>query len=607
MIRRSMILAALLTAFLAEPAAAEPRTHYALDLSERHTQVLGVTVRFEDVETDRLRVHLPVWRTGLYRLLDTVGTVSEVSVRDPSGQALPFEQTAKSTWEITRPDAMPGTVIFQYRVYAASLNDRTRDVDADHAFINPGLVLVYEESLRDAPIEITTRLPEDWRIATGLESPAYGRLVAPDYDRLVDSPIEMGTFDLVAFEAAGAVIQFAITGDWDGDAERLEADVRPIVETAARIYGDMPTDRYVFITHSAPGLGGGTEYYNSTVVHTEPERFWDEEGYENFLSLLAHEFFHLWNVKRFRPAGIARYDYLQENYTDLLWVAEGLTSYYDELLLARSGVISVEDYRERLGDNVDAVVDRPGYGRDSLAQASFEAWTKGYHQGADRGPDKANSSISFYAQGGLLGLVLDLEIRGRTGGAHSLDDVMRSLYEDFPLGSDGYTYADVRDRVELVGGGSLAEALDGWVLGTERLPIARALRNVGWTLEREEAEDDPVPTLGLRSRSADGGQRVRFVRRDGPAWRAGVNVDDVLLAVNGVRIGDDLDTLLERHAPGEPVALTLFRHGRLRTLEAVLGEALRDHEVEPGDDDDPFVAALRSDWLGGHQEDDGDD
>ena len=604
MIRSCLAFLLACSGLLAASAQAAPATRYELDLSERRAQVLGVRAVFEEVRGDTLRVHLPAWRTGLYRILDPVGTVSEVVARDGDGSRLPFEQTAKATWEIRRPDAGVGEVVLEYLVYARSLGDRTRDVDSDHAFVNPGLVLVYAESHRDAPIEVRVPLPEGWRIASGMASPAPGRLVAPTYDRLVDSPIEMGTFELVSFEAAGAVIQFAIHGDWDGAEGRLEREVRPIVEAAAEVFGDMPTERYLFLVHSAPGLGGGTEYYNSTVVHTDPDRFWDEEGRADFLSLLAHEFFHLWNVKRFRPEAIARYDYLRENYTDLLWVAEGLTSYYDNLLLARAGVISIGDYRERLAANVDSVVDRPGYGRDSLAHASFEAWTKGYHRGADRRPDKANRTVSFYAQGGLLGLVLDLEIRARTGGERSLDDVLRALYEDFPLGSGGYGYADVRDRVELIGGGSLAEDLDGWVLGTEPLPVAEALANVGWRLERED--EPPAATLGIGSRPADGGHRLSALRLDGPAWRAGLNVDDLLLAVDAVRIGDDLDALLERHAPGETVRVTFFRDGRLRELEVSLGTALRDHRVEPAADADDAAGALRRAWLGDRAEADAD-
>ena len=590
-------------------AWAEVRTLYELDLSERQAQVLGVRAAFEEVEGESLTVHLPVWRTGLYRVLDPVGTVSEVRVCDGEGKALDFAQTAKSTWTIQRGSADPGTVVFEYLVYARSLEDRTRDVSSDHVFVNPGLVLVYADSHRDAPVEVSADLPDDWRIASGMDSPGPGRLAAPTYDRLVDSPFELGTFDLVSFEAAGALIQFAIYGTWDGDAQRLEKDVGAIIEAAAAVYGDMPTDRYVFITHSAPGLGGGTEYYNSTVVHTSPDRFWDEEGYADFLGLLAHEFFHLWNVKRFRPAAIARYDYLRENYTDLLWVAEGLTSYYDNLLLARSGVISVEDYRERLAENIDAVVDRPGYGRDSLAHASFEAWTKGYHRGADRGPDKANRTVSFYAQGGLLGLVLDLELRAATGGAHGLDDVMRALYTGFPLDSDGYTYADVHNRVAAFGGEALADRLDGWVLGTELLPVADALATVGWTLGREgdadeEDDRDPEPTLGVRTVADSGGHKVRYVRLDGPAWKAGLNVDDVLIALDDTQLGAELETVLERHEPGDEVRVAFFREGRLRSLPVRLEEALRDHEVRAAESDDAGITERRRAWLGGHDDED---
>jgi predicted metalloprotease with PDZ domain len=582
-------------------------TRYELDLSERSAQVLGVRAHFDDVTGERLQVHLPVWRTGLYRVIDPVGTVSEVRVSDADGTTLDFRQTAKSTWEITRPTADSGTVVFEYIVYARSLEDRTRDVNSEHVFINPGLVLVYAESHRDSPIEVSADLPEGWRAASGMDSPAPGRLVAPTYDRLVDSPFELGSFDLVEFEAAGALIQFAIYGEWDRNAERLEKDVGAIIKAAAAVFGDMPTDRYVFLTHSAPGLGGGTEYYNSTVVHTKPERFWDEDGYADFLGLLAHEFFHLWNVKRFRPAGIARYDYLQENYTDLLWVAEGLTSYYDNLLLARSGVISVEDYRERVAENVDAVVDRPGYRRDSLAHASFEAWTKGYHQGSDRRADKQNRTVSFYAQGGLLGLVLDIRIRANSEGENSLDDVMRSLYEDYPLDSDGYRYEDIRERVARFGGDALAAELDGWVLGTEALPVAEVLATVGWSLTRDDEDEDPEPTLGVSTRDGHGGREITYVRLDGPAWRAGLNVDDVLIAVDAAQIVGDLDEILKRHGVGDSVEVTFFREGRLRTTSVTLDPALRDHEVEPLDNADETVVARRRDWLGGHEEASDDD
>ena len=570
---------------------AAPATIYELGLENRQAQQLDVRVTFANVNGDALEIHLPVWRTGLYRVLDPVGTLSGLRAEDGAGRPLPVEQTAKSSWRIDRSDVAPGpdaaSVTVDYVVYANSLSDRTRHVDAEHAFVNPGAALVYADSHRDAPVEVRVGLPEDWRVASGMAQPRPGVLVAPHYDRLVDSPIEAGRFDLVEFDAAGIRIAFAIHGTWDGDAERLERDVRALIEAAAAVYGSVPVARYLFITHSGARLGGGTEYYNSTVVHTDPGRWWDPESWQGFLSLLAHEFFHTWNVKRSRPAGIARYDYLQENYTDLLWVAEGLTSYYDELLLVRAGLMTPGQYRERLARNIDAVVDRPGYGRQSLAAASFDAWTKGFHGGADRAPDKPNRTVSFYTQGGLLGLVLDLRIRAASDGARSLDDVMRGLFEDFPLGSDGFTHADVRALVARFGGAALADDLDAWVLRGEPLPLAPTLASVGWTLQRKAAEDGAASTsLELQLCDANRPLTVCTVALEGAGWRAGINAGDELLAIDGARIegfvpgpATGIETLLRRHEVGESVAVALFRGGVLRTIPVTLAAARTAHEV----------------------------
>jgi predicted metalloprotease with PDZ domain len=477
-------------------------------------------------------------------------------------------------------------------------------VDADHAFVNPGPTLIWADGFRDAPVEVRMPLPQGWQLASGMEQPRPGVLVAPDYDRLVDSPMEAGTFDRVTFEAAGIDVEFAIHGTWDGDAERLERDVRALVETTVAVYGEVPVERYLFITHSRPGFGGGTEYYNSTLVHTDPDAWWDEETYRGFLSLLAHEFFHTWNVKRARPAGIARYDYLEENLTELLWVAEGLTSYYDEILLVRAGLMTVKQWREKLAKNIDAVVDRPGYGRQSLADASLAAWTKGFHTGADRAPDKPNRTVSFYSQGALLGLVLDLRIRRASAGEHSLDDLMRGLYEDFPPGSDGFTHADVRARVANLGGEELADSLDAWTRGTAPLPLAEVLEDVGWKLDRTPLEDDAVSVrLGLASQAAGEAILVRSAELEGPAWKAGIQAGDELIALAGARItGADPAPLLRRHQPGETVELALFRDGSLRRIPVTLAPARPPHRIEPVEDADAETLERRHNWLGGHEE-----
>lgn len=581
-------------------------TSYQVDLSERNMQQVTIEARFSEATGDTLDFHLPVWRSGLYLVLDFVGTVSGLEVSDGNGTPLPFEQTAKSSWRVSRPDSATGDVVVRYRVYADSLSDRTRHVDADHAFLNPAAVFVYADQFRDLPIELSLDLPEGWQAASGMEQPAPGRFVAPHYDRLVDSPIEAGTFDLVSFEAAGMNIDFLIDGIWDGDEERLVEDMSALVTATTEVFTEadrgLPTDYYLFMLHSGDGLGGGTEYYNSTVVHTDPRAFWDDERWQGFLGLMAHEFFHTWNVKRFRPAAIDRYDYQNINYTELLWVAEGLTSYYDQLLPVRAGLISVDDYRDQLADAISSVVDAPGYSQDTLARASMEAWIKGFHRGADRAADKPNRTVSFYSQGGLLGLVLDLEIRRASNGSRSLDSVMSSLYDDFPLGSGGFTYADFRERLAQSGGNALAEQLDGWVYDTQPLPLADTLQSAGWLLNREDTSENPVQ-VSLDA-SLRGNPPVVFSPRlDGAAWQAGINAGDELIAMDNVRIGSGLEALLRRYSPGDEVEFTLFRDGMLRTLPVTLNPVHNDFQIEVDEDADEQTLDVRSDWLGVAEDD----
>ena len=601
----SAIVLTLLLSCLSWTASAQ-ETSYQVDLSQRATQTVNIEARFSDVTGDTLDFHLPVWRSGLYLILDFVGTVSGIEVTDGNGNALPFEQTAKSSWQVTRPNARSGDVVLRYRVYADSLTDRTRHVDADHAFLNPAAVFMYADQLRDEPIEVNMDLPDGWRAASGMEQPDSGRFVAPHYDRLVDSPIEAGTFDLVTFEAAGMTVDFLIHGIWDGDEERLANEMAALVEATAEVFAasdtGLPTDYYLFILHSGDGLGGGTEYYNSTLVHTDPRAFWDEDRWQGFLGLMAHEFFHTWNVKRFRPASIDRYDYQDINYTELLWVAEGLTSYYDQLLPVRAGLVPVDDYRDQLASAITGVVDAPGYSQDTLARASFEAWTKNFHRGTDRAADKPNRTVSFYSQGGLLGLVLDLEIRRISNGERSLDTVMTALYDDFPLGGGGFTYADFRERLAAAGGDALAEQLDGWVYDTQPLPLAEALASIGWVLEREDTSEDQVQ-VSIDAPVRGNPPVVSYARLDGAAWNAGINAGDELIALDGVQISNGLDVMLRRYSPGEEVEFTLFRNGILKTLPLTLNPVIGDFEVEVNEDAGETAAELRSGWLGGVEED----
>lgn len=581
--------------------ADSPASAFEVDLSQRASQVAWIEGRFEGlIPGAPLALSFPVWRTGLYRVIDPAGTISQLSFEDGAGQSVPLTRRGTSRWEGTVPPS--GELHLRYRLYANSLEDRTRDIDEAHAFLNPGAVFPYLEGLRDAPVSVQLALPEGWALISGLSRCGPGCAQAPTYDRLVDSPLEAGTFEAVEFNAGSVAATVAIHGPWDGDAERIKSDVAALMNAAARVFGaaPLPTDRYLFLLHSGEGLGGGTEYYNSTVVHTDPKAFWDKKRYEGMLSLFAHEYFHTWNVKRFRPEPIARYDYEKPTIVDLLWAAEGLTSYYDLLLLRRAERVDDKRFLEMLGEMIDDVLDHPGYGQQSLAEASEEAWIKGYHRGRDRAPDKRNESVSFYAQGGVLGLVLDLKLREATAGTASLDTLMTMLYEDFPLEGPGYDFLAMKARVHALAGAELAEAFEGWVYGRAPLPVADALATVGLTLSRKALKDGAATAaLGARLREEGGRVSIRDVDRRTPAFAAGLQAEDELLAIAGTLVrSKDLEPLLRRHAPGESVPLTLGRRGELLTLPVPLAQAQGAWEISvPEADETP--AGARTQWLTG--------
>jgi len=580
--------------------ADSPASTFAVDLSQRASQIAWIEGRFEGLTPGApLALSFPVWRTGLYRVIYPAGTVSQLTFEDGEGRPLTFNRIGTSRWEGLVPPT--GQLHVRYRLYGNSLEDRTRDIDANHAFLNPGAVFPYVQALRDAPVNVQLDLPESWALISGLEGCGPGCVVAPTYDRLVDSPLEAGRFDAVAFSAGAVQTTIAIDGPWDGNGERLKTDVAALMTAAAAVFGSaaLPTDRYLFLLHSGEGLGGGTEYYNSTVVQTDPKAFWDKKRYESMLSLFAHEYFHTWNVKRFRPAPIARYDYEQPTIVDLLWAAEGLTSYYDLLLLRRAKLVDDKRFLEMLGEMVDDVLDHPGYGRQSLAEASEEAWIKGYHRGRDRTPDKRNESVSFYAQGGVLGLVLDLKLREATAGAASLDTLMTMLYEDFPLGGPGYDFLAMRARVQALAGAELAEAFEKWVYGREPLPVAEALATVGLSLSRKSLkEGTATAALGARLQEEGGRVSIRDVDRRAPAFAAGLQAEDELLAFAGNLVrSKDLEPLLRRHAPGETVVLTLGRRGELLSLPVPLGTAAGAWEISPAEEETPPATQVA--WLTG--------
>jgi predicted metalloprotease with PDZ domain len=596
-------------AAVAESSAIE----YTVTLDEPQTQMAGIRMRLPAVAAPHIDVALPTWRPGRYVILDSAHGVRGVRARDGAGAPLPIEKLDKATWRVTTRGA--GPVEVEYLVYANELRIRTRHVDDSHAFLSGSSVFMYAPSRRGDPVTVIVDAPDGWRIATGLE-PHPRRadaVVAANYDVLADSPLEIGRHDLLAFEEAGTPHEIVIwpTGI-DRDDERLVDDFRAIVREQRAIFGELPYDRYVFLVHAGPGLGGGTEHLNSTIMQVARASIEGSidgsDRYERFLGLVSHEMFHTWNVKQFRPAGIQPYDYGRENYTTLLWLVEGATSYYDDLVLVRSGLIDRSEYRKLLARSINGFRSRPGRREQSLEQSSFDAWIKFNHAT----PDDVNSEVSFYRKGALVSVLLDLELRQRTDGRVSLDDVMRRMYFDHRGDADGYTTDDLRTAIETLAGSSFESFFDGFVAGTDPLPLEATLATVGLELrrERDDADDghgDAAPAapterahLGLTLADRDGRTVVRAVHADCPAFAAGGIADDEVVAMNGRRLrAADLDDRLDRIEPGETVSLHIMRRDALRVIEmTATGRHRGDWIIEEMDEMSDAQAAALEAWLG---------
>ena len=541
--------------------ASEAAVEYTVSLHRAKSQMVDISMRVPNPTGRALDLRLPTWRPGKYLILDPAGTVVEFAASDAEGGAIASRKTDKSTWRVT-PER-PGEVIVEYSVYANSLGDRTRHADDTHAFLSGSSVFLYTDHLRGEPLRVRVDAPDGWQVATGLPAdPGQGwAWVAPDYDVLVDSPLEVGLHHLSSFTVDGTPHDIVIWGPVEPDAERLAADFAAIVRAQRDIFEGpgrpLPYQRYVFLIHAQPGIGGGTEHLNSTIMHTGPASFTSESAYAGFLGLVAHEFFHTWNVKRLRPAGLTPYDYQHENYTDLLWVSEGTTSYYDDLTRVRAGLTEPDEYLAAMSRTISGERRRPGYGVQSLADSSYDAWIK-FNRST---PNDINTTVSFYTKGALVSLMLDMELRRRTGNEVSLDHVLRGLYHDYPVEAGGFTTEHFLAKLRVLSGSSFEEFFAAYVSGAEPLDLERAFDAAGIQLRPDE--DAEGSYLGLSVR----GGSVRTVRSDGPAFEAGVQVDDELVSVDGEALEGSLDSLLETTEPGTELVLSLTRRGEPREIE----------------------------------------
>lgn len=606
------------------PDPPTPRIVYTLAMPRPHTHLFHVTLDVVGLSGPAHHFVLPTWTPGSYMLREYARHVQEFDAMTGDSAAphalnrLPWRKVAKDTWRVETQGATQVRICYQ--VYAHELTVRTSHLDDTHGYANGATVFMYLPERTSEPHGLIVRTPEGrgWQVATGLEpwphaaqaAPDQHAFIAEDYDELVDCPLECGTHRLRTFEVDGIAHHIAIWGHGNEDADRLVADTQRIVETARTFFGGLPYPHYTFILHLATGYGG-LEHRNSVTNLLDRWTFQPDRSYERFLKLQSHEFFHVWNVKRIRPAPLGPFDYQQENYTRMLWAMEGATAYYDRLLLVRAGLLTPARYLEILAEDILKLQRTPGRALQSLEASSFDAWIKFYR------PDEhsANSSVSYYLKGSLVMLLLDLELRQRTDGAHSLDDVLRYLAATYPISGPGIPEEDgYLAAVEAVAGsadGAYRALFAHAIAGTGELDYATPLDAVGLQLEwgysttlptpetGQQALAEPPAWLGLETRNEHGRLLVSSLRSDGPAYSGGIYAGDELIALDRMRIDAvSLGARLSEHRPGDQVVLSLFRRDELLHIPIGLAAAPYDTlKLVRSANPTPQQERLYADWL----------
>jgi len=550
---------------IAEVKTVPPEINFTVSMSKPWTHLLEVEMRVKWAQMpEKTELKMPVWTPGSYLIREYARHVQNFSVADAGGSSLTWQKINKNTWQIETKGAKE--IVAKYNVYANELTVRTNELNDEHAFITPPALLMFVKDQLKAASTVKINPFGNWKVATGLPEVAGQTNVfrAENFDVLYDSPFEVSDFKEIIFTVQGKPHQFVVTGEGNYNLQRIAQDTTKIIEESYKIFGELPYDKYVFILNLRGG--GGLEHLNSTALQWNKNGF-SGGGYTRFLGLVAHEYFHLWNVKRIRPDVLGPFDYENENYTKLLWVAEGATSYYEDVLLRRAGLINEKDVLSNRASSFQALQNQPGRFETSVEEASFDAWIKYYRQDEN----SINNQISYYDKGEILNFLLDVRIRTESNGEKSLDDVMRYLYAEFYKKGKNFTSADYQKTSEMMAGKSLEDFFAKYVRGREEIDYNSILSGFGLTLDTG-ANGRQQAYLGATTADVGGKLTVRVVPAGTPAYEQGLNTGDEIVAINGQRANQAyLQSVLAEKRPNDKIKLTIFRFDVLREIEITLG------------------------------------
>ena len=596
--------------------------HYTVLPARPEAHVFRITCRISDPDPLGQRLSLPAWIPGSYMIRDFAKNVIRL-IASAEGHPVAVNKLDKSTWQC-EPTA--GPLLVEYEVYAYDLSVRSAHFDRDHAYFNGTSVFLQVHGKEEQPHTVDLQPPEHeagrhWQVATslrrdGAEPWGFGRYRAGNYDDLIDHPVEMAAFRRIDFTAGGIPHHVVISGRHRVDGERLAADLAKICETHIALFGELPAglEHYLFLVMAVGEGYGGLEHRSSCSLLCSrddlPQPGMSEvtEGYRQFLGLCSHEYFHTWNVKRIKPAAFVPYDLYRETHTRQLWAFEGITAYYDDLTLARSGVISPESYLELLGQTITRVLRGHGRHLQSVAESSFDAWTRFYKQDESA----PNTIVSYYTKGSLVALALDFTIRQATNGRKSLDDLMRRLWHDYGKTGQGVAEGEIERLASELAGTDLGDFFARYLHGIEDPPLKDLfeLAGIRFGLRPASSQDDkggtppskqarPPISLGARVASDPAGARLTHVFEGGPAQKSGLAAGDVIIAFDELKVDrGQLDKRLQQYRPGDTLTVHFFHRDELQQTALTLEDTPADTcylTIDP--EATPEQAAFRRAWL----------
>jgi predicted metalloprotease with PDZ domain len=613
-----LVLVSISTMTVSAKTNSAPRVHYNIKIESPHSHYAKVTLRIEDVKPGALDIYMPIWTPGSYLAREFAKNVESVNAigltADESkmvfaekpinfGKTVEFTKTNKNTWRVIVPKGIQ-SIEFSYLVYCFELSVRTSFIDEDQALLNMASVLMTVKGSEHLGGDLSIDHPVRWfNYATALDDDGESNhnvldypagewlretketirkaFTYPNFDDLVDAPVQLGNFDYFTFDVNGVPHELAMVGRNNADLEKLRDDMQLMCRTMAKVVNDHPCKRYTFIVQNVENGGGGLEHKNSTVLMMSRWAYTDAARYKGFLGLVAHEYFHLWNVKRIRPIELGPFKYGEENYTSMLWLAEGITSYYDEIALMRAGIVTRKEFLGTMAGYVNAHENRMGARVATISEMSHDAWIKEYRPNEN----SKNSTYSYYSKGVIVGFLFDAWIAASTNGSKHLDDVMQYLwrthYKNKALGEEGagITEKDFLNAVKTVilsgkgnpdAGKSSGFTFDQFakqLLHSTEIPdYSGLMKAAGIDIKITESQSKK---FGLTCELSNGRTVVKGIHAHPTAagFQLGVNVNDELIALNGVRIENNIDDLFLKL--GEPKELTLVvnRAGLLREIK----------------------------------------